>query len=291
MDAVALINYPGHFLSTLGTIKNFHEITHWRAPWYIFVDDLGNQWEDWEDNYLDDLKNAVDKNFPDLNPTYVLFSDFKFPMIYDGWLRQQLVKLNLDQFLPGDIWYVTDGDVVCERLIGANEIPFNYQNTHGSLINAQQKAYIKQMLGTDQCLQINNEEVFTHHIPVRWVTRDDLHNLNRHVSTVNKNGMNQLHFNLMREERILGLGDTEQHMSMTEWDLIETWRILVDGQAPEYCYWLIDDGVTASRTVNDPIWVKSFFGTDKDFDLEYFTSQGLTVTSKQWGKCQAISRG
>jgi hypothetical protein len=290
MDAVALINYPGHFLSTLGTIKNFHEITHWRAPWYIFVDDLGPQFKDWDGNYLDDLKSAVDENFPDLKPTYIAFSDFNFPHIWDGWLRQQMVKLNLQQFLPGDIWYVTDGDVICERLIGANEIPYDYQTTHNPLINAQQKSYFKQMLGSSECLQLSNEDIYTHHIPVRWVTRDDLHNLSRYVSDVNCNGMNQVHFNLMREERIIGYGPTPEHMSMTEWDLLEIWRILIDGQVPEYQYWLINDGISHPEFGMTPTWLKTFFGTDRDFNLEYFTNQGLTVTAEQWKKCQAISR-
>jgi hypothetical protein len=290
MDAVALINYPGHFLSTLGTIKNFHEITHWRSPWYIFVDDLGPQFKDWDGNYLDDLKSAVDANFPDLNPTYITFSDFNFPYVWDGWLRQQMVKLNLQQFLPGDIWYVTDGDVICERLIGANEIPYNYQTTHNPLINAQQKSYMQQMLGSRDSLTLDGEEIYTHHIPVRWVTRDDLDNLNRHVSDVNGNGMNMVHFNLMQSEQIIGYGPTPEHMSMTEWDLLEIWRILVDGQAPDYQYWLINDGVTRPQFNKTPTWVDTFFGTDRDFDIKHFTNQGLTVTVEQWEKCQTISR-
>jgi len=81
MHAAALINYPGHFLSTLGTIKNFLEITEWRPPWYIFVDDLGPQWASWPD-YLNDLKHAIDLNFPGLTPTYTLFSEFQFPYVW-----------------------------------------------------------------------------------------------------------------------------------------------------------------------------------------------------------------
>jgi hypothetical protein len=288
MHAAALINYPGHFLSTLGTIKNFLEITEWRPPWYIFVDDLGPQWEAWPD-YLNELRSVIDLNFPALNPTYILFSEFKFPYVWDGWLRQQMVKLNLDRFLPGDLWYVTDGDVICERLIGANEIPYNYQTTHNPLINAQQYTYIKHMLGIEQKLQLNGEVIYTHHVPVRWVTRDDLHGLYRHVSKTVSNDANIAHFNLMREERIIGYGPTAKHMSMTEWDLLETWRILVDDQISNFHYWIIDDGATPRQNV--PVTrIKTFFGTDRDFSLEYFKKQDLQVPVDAWNRVLTISR-
>ena len=149
---------------------------------------------------------------------------------------------------------------------------------------------MKQMLGSSESLRFNNEEIYTHHIPVRWVTRDDLDNLSRYVSDANQNSMNTVHFNLMQEERIIGYGPTPEHMSMTEWDLLEIWRILVDKQAPEYRYWLIDDNGTVPRHGIKPTWLKTFFGTDKDFSFEYFTNQGLKITEEQWEKCQAISR-
>jgi len=288
MDAIALINYPGHFLSTLGTIKNFLEITEWRPPWYIFVDDLGPQWDAWP-NYLQDLKTAIDNNFPELNPTYILFSEFQFPYIWDGWLRQQIVKLNLDRFLPGDLWYVTDGDVICERLISANEIPYNYQKTHNTLINAQQHSYLKQMLGISETLNINGDNIYTHHIPVRWVARDDLHGLYRHISDVNGNDSNIVHFNLMKNERIIGYGPTAEHQSMTEWDLLETWRILIDKQQSHFEYWLIDDGGQPEPD-HAPTYIKTFFGTDRDKTLEYFQKQGLQVPVDAWNRVLTISR-
>jgi hypothetical protein len=288
MHAAALINYPGHFLSTLGTIKNFLEITEWRPPWYIFVDDLGSQWQAWP-TYLNDLRFAIDLNFPGLDPTFVLFSEFQFPYVWDGWLRQQMVKLNLDRFLPGDLWYITDGDVICERFIAANEIPYNYQTTHNPLINAQQYTYIKHMLGIEKKLQLNGENIYTHHIPVRWVTRDDLHGLYRHVSKNVGNDANIAHFNLMREERIIGYGPTPDHMSMTEWDLLETWRILVDGQTSKFRYWVIDDGAIPRQNI--PVTrIKTFFGTDRDFSLEYFKKQDLQVPVDAWNRVLTISR-
>lgn len=286
MDAIAIINYPGHFVSTLGTIKNFLEITHWRAPIYIFVDDQGPQWEAWE-NYLEDLDSAVKTNFGNLDVNYVKFSEFGFPYIWDGWLRQQLVKLNLEKFLPGDLWYVTDGDVRLARIPGPNEIPYNFASTHNTLINAQQHTYITYMLGDVNSLCIA-EQVYTHHVPCRWVTRNDLEELKFYVSKRLGNDFNIEHFNLMREERIIGYGPTPEHLSMTEWDLLEIWRINIDKQYPEFKYWLISRDTPTSQT--ELTTFDTFFGTDQDFNLEHFTSQGLVVTQEQWQKCQTISR-
>lgn len=287
MDAVAIINYPGHFLSTLGTIKNFLAVTHWQAPVYIFVDDLGEQWELWPD-YIDDLSTAIDANFPELNPTYIKFSDFNFPHIWDGWLRQQLVKLNLDRYLPGEIWYVTDGDVILDRIPGANEIPYNLSETHNELINAQQHTYITHMLGDVGPLLFNNKQVYTHHVPCRWVTREDLEGLRRHISDRFRNDSNLVHYHLMKQERIIGYGPTPEHMSMTEWDLLEIWRINVAQQAPEFRYWLISGEM--SKDNNKLTTFKTFFGTDRDFNLDHFKNQGILVNSVHWDKCQAIKR-
>ena len=287
MDAIAVITYPGHFMSTLGTIKNFLEVTHWRSPVYIFVDDLGLQWESWP-NYIDDLTDAVNSNFPELNTTYIKFSEFGFPHVWDGWLRQQLVKLNLDMILPGNLWYVTDGDVILNRIPNANEIPFNLIPTRKILNNTQRDSYIRHMLGDVEFLKFNGERVYTHHVPCRWVTKNDLQDLRRYVSDRFKNDFNLVHYHLMREERITGYGSTPEHLSMTEWDLLETWRISIDQQMPEFRHWLISKEKSADSSTLTTF--NTFFGVDCDLDLDHFKNQGILVNSVHWDKCQAIKR-
>ena len=95
-DAVAVITYPGHCVTTALTIKNLLSLTDWQVPFYLFVDDLGDQYKDWNGNYIQDIKEFYQQDFE-----VILFSDFQFGHIWDGWLRQQMVKLNLDRFLPG----------------------------------------------------------------------------------------------------------------------------------------------------------------------------------------------
>ena len=145
------------------------------------------------------------------------------------------------------------------------------------------------MLGIDEKLRLHDEDIFTHHIPVRWITRDDLHGLYRHISKTVGNDSNIEHFNLMREERIIGYGPTPDHMSMTEWDLLETWRILIDNQTSNFQYWIIDDGGIPRQNI--PVTrLKTFFGTDRDFSLEYFEKQGLQVPVDAWNHVLTISR-
>ena len=278
---IVLLTYPGHFLLSKLAIESIKKISP-QSNITVIADNISNlTWN----GYIDDCKVFYGVEVIPTNQTLNLLTMFKG----DGWLRQQMVKLNLDRFLPGDLWYVTDGDIICERLIGANEIPYNYQTTHNPLINAQQHMYIKHMLGINQKLQLNGEDIYTHHIPVRWVTRDDLHSLYRHVSDVNQNDANIAHFNLMRKERIIGYGPTPEHLSMTEWDLLETWRILIDEQQPKYRYWILDDGAAPRKNV--PVSrLKTFFGTDRDFSQEYFENQGLQVPADAWKKVLEISR-
>ena len=55
-DAVAVITYPGHCITTALTLKNLLELTQWQVPVYLFVDDQGEQYKNWPGDYIEDIK-------------------------------------------------------------------------------------------------------------------------------------------------------------------------------------------------------------------------------------------
>lgn len=286
-DAVAVISYPGHCITTVLTIKNLLAISQWNVPVYLFIDDQGDQYQSWPGEYLEDIKQYYTECFPELHIRYVLFSEFEFSHIWDGWLRQQMVKLNLDRFLPGELWYVTDGDVYSKELLLYGATPFNYVPDRNKLIHAQNRSYLQHILKTTNILlEQDNRLVFTHHAPFRWVEKNTLLKLREYVSKVQINDFNLVHIQLMREERIIGFGPTDASLSMTEWDLIEVYRANVLNEDIGLEYWPLDTDADLENQAK--FW--TFFGTDKDIDIKWFENFDINVPKDLQFKVQVISR-
>ena len=281
-DAVAVITYPGHCITTLLTVKNLQNLTGWQVPVYLFVDDIGKQYQEWNGDYIDDIRKFYDFEF-----RVVKFSEFGWPYIWDGWLTQQLVKLNIDRFLPGDTWYVTDGDVYVKELLEYGTTPFNYVPDRNKLIHAQNRSYLKHILKTpDILLEHKNRLLFTHHAPFRWIEKHHLQRLREHVSRIYVNDFNLVHLQLIRNERIIGFGPTEDCLSMTEWDLIEVFRanILQEDIGLEYWPLRIDTSIENQAR----FW--TFYGTDRDIDPQWFEQFSIDIPADIQQKIQSISR-
>lgn len=286
-DAVAVVTYPGHCITTVLTIKNLIELTNWQVPVYLFIDDQGDQYKNWSGDYLKDIQQYYSSCFSEVQFRYVLFSEFGFSHIWDGWLRQQLVKLNLDLFLPGKLWYVTDGDVYNKELLSYGSTPFNYVPDRNKLIHAQNRTYLQHILKTpDILLEHNGRLLFTHHAPFRWVEKNILIRLREYVSKVQVNDFNLVHIQLMREERIIGFGPTDESLSMTEWDLIEVYRANILNEDIGLEYWPLD--TDADLENQSKFW--TFFGTDRDIDPSWFEQFNINVPADLQQKIKRISR-
>jgi len=286
-DAVAVITYPGHCITTALTIKNLLDLTHWQVPFYVFVDDQGEQYQTWSGNYLEDIRQYYSECFPQLKIRYVKFSEFGFAHIWDGWLRQQMVKLNLDRFLPGSVYYVTDGDVYCKELLPYGTTPFNYVPDRNKRIHAQNRSYLSHILKTSAVtIEQDNKLIFTHHAPFRWIEKFHLQRLREYVSKIHVNDFNLVHIQLMQEEQIIGFGPTDQHLSMTEWDLYEIFRANVVQDDIELIYWpLMHDA-----DIEDQARFWTFFGTDRDIEPVWFEKYNLNIPKHIQHKVKAISR-
>lgn len=296
-DSVVVITYPGHCLSTIATVQNILGLSGWMVPIHIFVDDQGQHWTDWpldagDADYIDEFSRIMRRNFANNDLVFHRFSDFGFQHIYDGWLRQQMVKLNLDRFLTGDRWYVTDGDILCDRLLDPDEVPFNFVADIEHAVNQQNECYIRYFLGVDNArLTYWDRPIFTHAIPCRWLDRDLLTGLRFHSSCLLRNDFNYEHMRLMRAERIIGLGPSNDYMSMTEWDLIENYRAMI-GQPGRLTWWRCDkDPPVAHPCDHSPTLYSTFFGTDCDLGQEWFHARGLVVDAGIWTKVQGQHRG
>lgn len=286
-DAVAVVTYPGHALTTVLTIRNLLNLTLWTSPVHIFIDDQGPQYQLWP-NFSDEYQALLRQQFPNTTFVFHMFSDFNFAHIWDGWLRQQMIKLNLDRALPGDLWYVTDGDVQLTRVLDINETPFNFVTNLNPLIDQQNESYLGYMLGiSNPRIQYKDQAVFTHLAPFRWVRKHHLQGLRTFVTDKHVNDFNIIHTNLMREERIIGYGNKPTDLSMTEWDLLELYRERVLGEDLGLHYW-INQTNEIRGCDHEPTHFWTFFGTDRDLGIEWFAS--LRVSEDLWTQVQAITR-
>lgn len=296
-DAVVLVSYPGHCLSTVATLKNILDLSQWSVPIHIFIDDQGTHWQTWtldpgDADYLDEFARVCRRNFPGQDLVFHRFSDFGFQHIYDGWLRQQMVKLNLDRFVPGQVWYVSDGDILCDRLLDADEVPFNFVADITDSVNRQNESYIRYFLGIpNPRLTYHGRPIFTHAIPCRWISRQELQDLRFHCGRLLKNDFNFEHIRLMRAEKILGLGPTDDHMSMTEWDLLENHKALAD-RPLRYHWWRNRlDAPADHECDHEPTFYSTFFGTDQDLGTQWFECNGIKIDTDIWSKVQNMHRG
>lgn len=281
-DAIAVITYPGHCVTTLLTLKNLHNLTGWQVPVYLFVDDIGQQYQTWDGDYIKDIRNFYQFDFK-----VVKFSEFEWPYIWDGWLTQQLVKLNVDRFLPGNVWYVTDGDVYLKEMLHHGTTPFNYVPDRNKLIHAQNRSYLSHILKTDDILlEQDNRLLFTHHAPFRWLDKMTLQQLRTHVSKIHGNDFNLVHLHLIKEERIIGFGPTKESLSMTEWDLIEIFRANILGEDIGLEFWPLR--MDADFEQQAKFW--TFFGTDRDIDNSWFEQFDVTIPESIKEKISTISR-
>jgi len=281
-DAIAVITYPGHCVTTLLTIKNLLNLTDWQVPVYLFVDDIGQQYNTWDGDYIQDIQEFYNFDF-----RVVKFSEFGWPYIWDGWLTQQLVKLNIDRFLPGDLWYVTDGDVYLKEMLNYGSTPFNYVPRRNKLIHAQNRSYLQHILKTPNILlEKNNRLLFTHHAPFRWVEKHHLMRLREYVSKIHVNDFNLVHLHLIKEERIIGFGPTEESLSMTEWDLLEVFRANILGEDIGLEFWPLR--IDADVENQAKFW--TFFGTDKDIDPQWFEQYDVQIPQNIQEKILTISR-
>lgn len=282
MDAVVFISYPGHCLSTLATIKNLYSLVNWDAPKYIIIDDLGYPWKQWGwTKYVDDYKDLLELNFPGEDFNFKFFSEFEFDAVRrngDGWMRQQYVKLNLDRVIPGDLWYVLDGDVELESPPEFDAVPYSYTTKDSHPGNIQRTNYIRFMLGTDDpYVRIpTGETVNTHQSPFRWMHKKDLIGLRDYVTELHNEEFNELHYRLQFTGKMCGIQqDDNTNLSMTEWDLLEIWRQQIDKQ--ELNLQIIPYDI--------------FYGIDIDRGLDYYINKNVRFSDEIAKKVLELSTG
>lgn len=254
---LVVLTYPGHFLLTALTIRSYLEY-HTPTEVIVVADDLSPYvW----DSYLKDCQYLYWSSV-------VPFSQIAETKQHNnGWIRQQIAKLHMDQIIKSDRWFFTDGDIVFLHAVDPTHIPYSVPDYTET--TKQQNDYVKSLLNVDVGIMVNGQQVCVSNPPFRTVESNTLQELRNHVGK-------QIH--------TTGPG-------MSEWELIENFKQKVQAKELNLVKY-------APHRLNDPSANLKYFdhqfltcyNTDSDLGREWFVDQGIQTTDRIWQILSNINR-
>ena len=279
-DPLVVLTYPGHFLLTALTIQSFlkHNTTD---SVYVIVDDLSHHCQCWPE-YVNDCKTLYS------DATILLVSDLAPAALFvdNPWIRQQIVKLHLDQLLPFDRWMFSDGDVEYFFPVPAESIPFSI--TRGGTTQHQHDAYVAKLLGID------SPGIYTEHPDMDWEPGTRWHQVcvsNPPFRTMYAGVLTQLRAHV---EQLHGCTMSHLHLTKntaSEWELIANFQLLVLKHPVDLVYYptiSITDPFQAK--LDQPDYCATCYNVDTDFDRQWWHSKGIDISDQLWSTLSNIVR-
>jgi len=222
IDRIVLTTFPGYFFTQILSLRSIQQYAA-GFPIDIIIDDFDlRHWP----NYTTECEQYIKDNFPDLDITFYKFSDFvgMERVRTGGWFRQQLVKLHLDRFVPGERWLLVDADVVFVEDIRLNAVSATVTSTPDP-INVGNRLYVKFMLGTDKPWVVNEDEFWClSSVPFRLLTKDLLQGLREHIAKLHNTSLFDLHLDLFETNNLVAFDPESKTMVFSEFQLIEVFR-------------------------------------------------------------------
>jgi hypothetical protein len=268
IDRVIVTVYPGYcFISVLCLRSIFRYLD--QTPLTILIDDFELwRWPSFVDNY----KKYILQQFPDHYIEFACYSNLNKVNNGNtsGWLRQQLIKLHADYFVPESNILLVDADIILKEYPDTDTIPARLFPESSTGIGF--KLYCKYMLGTELRLGSSEENLGSSWAGFRWVSKELLQALRSHVEHVHNQNFLDLHINLMQNKKIVAYDPTGQTMIMTEFEMLELFRKYLWKEP-------LPLRSSASAFFNDNI-------EDWKRNSDWFTNQNVHVDSEMWNASQ-----
>lgn len=284
MKTAAVLTYPGHMLMTVLCLRSIQQHYTDIEKIYVLYDDIADAWLDYPRDILN-LYIPCHKHVELMPYSYLPNID----RCWVGWWRAQLIKLHVDLVLPGDEWFVVDGDVIFDETCDVRNItPYSpWIDQRDNVLDQMVGRYVDHMLGTVNA-RVSIPEyplIITSIIPFRWLDREQLSSLRAHVcKTTAQTDMLHYHCDLFVSQDIVGYVPEGDRMVMHEWELIEAWNHL---HRPDQ-YQLVMTGSGYQVTMDTTGFQHPRFRhnsmLDRDLGREWFERQGITTTDELWNK-------
>lgn len=282
MHAV-ILTFPGHFFQTQlcvqSLLKHYPEVIKLS---FVLDDVQSSPWSRYRIDFADAVSSKI------YIPSQTLYcSDMpKINSCVAGWWRQQLVKLTLDRILPDDEWFVVDGDVIFQsRCEVQNRVPIAKKYDLNNRWNKMCELYVKGVLGTTQGIMLYQDQpVVTSAIPFRYLSRELLSDLRHHVQCRWNNDFVDLHLAWFQDQTIVADIDPPTRWVMSEWELIECFRRLIQQNLLPYQdlgsgYQL--DACVPADACQQQIFLHSY-QRDPEIGRRWFEDQGLIIDDSTW---------
>lgn len=238
MKTAVVITYPGHFFQTRMCIDSIKYFYTELQNIYIVYDDITIEY--WPD-YISDCSKFYNYN-KKIPLEFVPFSqiDANISQCKVGWYRQQLVKCCIDQGLPGNEWFVVDGDVIFDEHVDIRGVtPAHYRPDTNDLLFKMVVNYIQFALGVEEHpLVADGQYKVTSAIPFRILSKDMLQELRRRVEANIGGEFVTRHVEMVHNQELIAFSNDTNNMVMHEWELIEAVHHLVNPDA----YKIVDVG-------------------------------------------------
>lgn len=273
VDRIVLTTFPGYFFTQVLSLRSIQQYAA-GFPIDIIIDDF--QLTNWP-TYVEDCKQYLAQCFPNNNFNYYLYS--QLPGIEKvktgGWFRQQLIKMYLDQLVPGNRWLLVDADVEFQEPPQIDAVSAVVRE--GGPIDIGNRLYVQHMLGTTQPWVVNENEYWClSSVPFRLIERDLIVELRQHAEQLHGDFL-QHHLDLFETQQLVAFDPQGQTMIMSEFQLIEVFR-------NRYYH----DPLPIGRS-NSSKFVHSSL-KDWKFERSWFEQQQIPIPDQYWNSSQTFGK-
>jgi hypothetical protein len=201
-----------------------------------------------------------------------------------GWWRQQLVKLCLDQYLPGDSWLVIDADIIFDQPLTFDQVPVKvdwYRDLETDSITLGNRLYVKHLLNTDiTSITCDDLPACASAVPFRQLDRKLLMDLRHHVEQIHQQDFVEMHVDMFKAQQIVGYDPDGQSMVMSEFELIEVYRHMTNPLLFRAVHW---DHTFSLECTGDYRFRHSSL-PDWDVGRDWLQAQHLKISDEIWQK-------
>ena len=286
-DCYAITTWPGYCFQTALCIRSI--LKHFPPrPIHIIVDTehhtgnpIATPWPDFES----DLKKYISEQH--FKAKIVWHTVEQVPAINQcpvGWWRQQLVKLCLDQYLPGNSWLVIDADIIFDQPLTFDQVPIKvdwYHTRENDSITLGNRLYVKHMLGAEiDRITYNGLPACASAVPFRHLDRKLLTDLRRRVEQIHQQDFVEMHIKMFESQQIVGHDPECRSMIMSEFELIEVHRHMTNPQPFQAIHW---DHTFALECTGDYRFRHSSL-SDWAIGREWLQAQHLQISDELWQK-------
>jgi hypothetical protein len=279
-EPLIVLTYPGHFMLTALTMQSYLQ-HHAPCDITVIVDDVSNHaWP----QYADDCENLYQQKI-------VLASSVDCVRTQrNGWIRQQLLKLYLDQLTNFSSWFFTDGDIVFRYPAPKRTIP--YCITRGGPVQQMQNSFVKHMLDLTEVgiyaqhrvivwAPNNTAQVCVSNPPFRSMQSRDLVDLRAYIEKLHNRPFDQIWNSCV---------DEHGHAAVSEWELLENFKTYVQQSPSELTYYPTCAKDHTKTKQSEPDFCEHHFLSDAEYGRDELAKFNIKVTDQIWQHLEKISR-